>query len=466
MSEQSSAQLSMSLNATSMYDDNSFSFYDKRADAVHQLFLNLSYDINTDYTNLTLYSYNAGVLFRTYSNRTYSSHTVGGLYSIQLDHRDDENEQQEEEENQNDSTDSEKDVSGNEADSSDADALSDSAEVNVKKQDQDAAEGKKNEVEQKIISALKDLRKIQPPPAAGKAIPDQASMDSLSTFIFIQPSGGWRFDKTGYDFYDFRRATADVLLRKHLIGALMARIQYEFEYKEYPFLDQFSHDEQNATLTLSARAASSSEFFTAADFGYKSYPRSFSDTTTISGSGKGKGGVKKKVISQVSTPTTSQLTAAFGIVQKIASEAALTFSYLRRINPSNKARYIDRREFAGALEDDVFDDRYGYQSHELNVQLDANKFSGMHVTVQLNYDWKTYSRIATDVAGDPVPSNAARSDNRFGFQSQLLYPLLRDASGGAAFSIGGQYNFYRNLSNDAYHDYHIHQIALVLEAAW
>lgn len=46
-----------------------------------------------------------------------------------------------------------------------------------------------------------------------------------------------------------------------------------------------------------------------------------------------------------------------------------------------------------------------------------------------------------------------------------MYPILPSGQG-FHLSVGGTYTYWRNESNNEYHDYHIHQIGLVVEAGW
>jgi len=59
-----------SIFTSSMYDDNSFAFHEKRADVYHSIFGALNADTQGDYTYLQGYYYGAVVLFRTYDERT------------------------------------------------------------------------------------------------------------------------------------------------------------------------------------------------------------------------------------------------------------------------------------------------------------------------------------------------------------------------------------------------------------
>jgi len=249
----------------------------------------------------------------------------------------------------------------------------------------------------------------------------------------------------------------------------MGRLQYEIEYKEYPNFNQFTHLEHVGTLSLNSKVAASTDMFVSMAYGFKDYTSSVYDTTyeaTGKGKGKGKGSVKgpEEIVSRFDTPSTDQIVLSGGLLQHLDSRTSITVSWLRRFNPSNAARYIDLPEIFGASEDEIFDDRYGYESNELSLFFVSRIFSQLPLDAGVQYIVKEYPRAATDLAGAALPENPDRRDERLVARVKLMYPLIRSGSGGTMFSLGGEYRFVRNQSNDAYHDYNIHQVSLILSA--
>jgi hypothetical protein len=183
--------------------------------------------------------------------------------------------------------------------------------------------------------------------------------------------------------------------------------------------------------------------------------------------GKGKGGVKPPVpvISRFSTPSTTQFVLSAGLVFKVLPQAPLTISWLRRSNPSSDARYVREDAFLGLSEDEIFDDRYGYQANEYRVSFDGTLPGGIRTMNSIAYLTKAYPRTATDLSGAPLSGDPQRRDRRFLLRLQALYPFFRNHAG-KGISIGLAYNFIRNQSNNAYHDFNNHQVALVLSGDW
>lgn len=475
------AQINLSIQDMSVYDDNSFSFYDKRADVYHQLMLTASKDFESDYANLQLFYYPALVLFRTYDTRTYHQHTLGAWYVLQLDHRDSDEEEKEEEKaegTEEEEIESEQDSTAFEEEES----KEDSTEASMKFIDQRQNTHQDNDLfasktlNRKSRNVFRDFsRHANRRPAKRKNFNqsiDSASStfsDSLVTYLHVKPLAKGRFDKPEFEFYDFRAGALELMLRRHLFADAMARVQYEIEYKSLPRFRQFTHIEQNIIFTLNAQVSTWTELFGAIDFGYKNYTESTIDTTFIvngsGGKGKGKGGVKppKRVISEFSTPSTSQYVLAAGVVQKISNASSFTLSYLRRINPKNQARFINRTNIVGTSEGEIFDDRYGYESHEIDVHFTSLLFKTLRMEGAVELHRKVYPRIAADEVGNTLPGDPQRVDNRFGFQFHVMYPFLKSSTGGNFISLGGKYTFYHNQSNDRYHDYNIHQGAVVVE---
>ena len=119
----------------------------------------------------------------------------------------------------------------------------------------------------------------------------------------------------------------------------------------------------------------------------------------------------------------------------------------------------------GATEDEIFDDVYGYQSSELRLQLEGSLPGGIRTTSAIRVLDKAYPRTATTLAGVPLEGDPQRRDWRLQLQLQALYPLFR-AQDGTGLSVGLMYAYVRNQSNNAYHDFHGHQAAILFSGDW
>ncbi|PLX23948.1 MAG: hypothetical protein C0600_14110 [Ignavibacteria bacterium] len=410
------AQVSVSLYTSSMYDDNSFAFYEKREDVYHALFGAVSAGFSGEHSYHQGYYYGALVLFRTYADRTYNIHTLGSYSQFQLNYRND----------------------GSES----AAAMS---------------------------HELYAHQSGPSPPPADVAIEQEVFSDSLVSYLFVIPQVGMRLDHDNWDFYDFNRGSLLLRLRRHVAGDLMSRLYYTIQYKQYPNLEQFTHVEHYAGALFSHALGSGWELFGSADGGFKSYTASMSDTLWVSDGkpGKGKGGIKPPVavISQFSTPSTAQFVFSGGLSYRLFARAPLSLSYVRRSNPSTDARYVREDAIFGLSEDEIFDDRYGYQADELRLQMDGTLPGNIRTTNVLAFLQKDYPRTATDLNGVARPGAPQRVDNRVELRLQALYPFFRN-SAGKGLSVGLAYNYIRNRSNNAYHDYNINQVALVLSGDW
>ena len=451
------AQTNASLNLTSTYDDNSFSFYDRRADVYHQAFLGLSHDFSSDYTFAQPFYYGSLVLFRTYDQRSYHQHLLGTIVSIQLDHRDDDDDDVPEL-----------------PDVAPADTGGDDDSTGVDEpgnEHADSTETSSLHASSPHPHGRASLRSpARPPVVRGPALrleDKTPPSDSVVTYLQLKPGIGGRFDRKGYKFYDYQAGTALASLRMRLGGPLLARLQYEGEYKRYPSFKQFTHAEHNATLTASARPVMGPEWFASANYGLKLYTETvnFTDSLTTGVTGKGKGGVKsvRKKVSQYSTPSSGQIVLGGGVVQPVGT-STVSLSVLRRLNTSNGARYVDPRAIAGGSEDSFFDDRYGYQGVEMLLEATVTMFRIVETTVAVGALRKVYPTSASDLSGADLPGAPQRIDGRYTFEVHVGIPLARQADGSAAVTLGAGYQFLRNHSNDAYHVYDINQGSVTLEA--
>ncbi len=461
------AQYQAAVQLISTYDNNSFAFYDRRADVYHQLFVALSRDFETDYSFIQAYYYGAGVLFRTYAPRTYHQHALGALWAIQLSHRED----GEEEDVSTIEADTSDEGGGTETLEGDDEAMDDEAvdDADTTSADEDTGPDANPEEGIERVDHARETATVTPPPASPPAAPEppEAFSDSMVTYLHIAPSIAGRFDRDAYDMYDSRSATMSGTLRQHILGPLMARLHVRADYRQYPNMPQFTNLENLGMLTLNLRLHSTTELFTSVDFGYKSYTETVSDTIYNSGnSGKGKGSVKPKIksIASFSTPSTDQFVIAAGIVETVAPEHRVSLSWLHRINPRNVARFLDKRTESDiqAYEADVFDDRYGYEADELSLRLDSRVLT-LPLAIQIDHQAKRYPRVATGTNGIENSDGRRRSDRRLEVTAQLTLPLLHATDGSTRLSLGASWTFIRNQSNDAYHDYHIHQAALVID---
>lgn len=453
------AQYGASIQTMSTYDDNSFSFRDKRADVYHQVFLSLSRDFSTDYSFHQAFYYGALVAFRTYSGRTYHQHMAGLYSSWQLDYRGDDEEEESSDEVAADSLD---EGASDEETGEDEDSLDTGDEEDG---------GDEETGTDSSGTVTRNVRSGRPAPQWMAFAPadEPAFNDSLVTYLILKPAVSGRFDKAEYAFYDFGKVALSATLRRHIVGPLMGRLQYEAGFKSYPSFTQFTHVEQAGVVTLNTRLAPAFELFGSASLGYKIYTEKVSDTVFLSNgnSGKGKGGVKPKktIISQYSTPSASQITLGLGTVLSAGAGTRLTLSYLRRINPSNTARYLDPRGIIGASEDDVFEDVYGYQGDEALCLLESSGPWSTTVTVEAGFERRIYPRPATTLAGEALEAFPQRIDARGTLEARVMLPIARAADGSTRFAAGLAYRYLRNQSRDEYHDYHTHQGMLVLEAS-
>ncbi|MDH7514696.1 MAG: hypothetical protein QHI48_02305 [Bacteroidota bacterium] len=438
------AQFNAAAFLASTYDDNSWAFHDKRADVYHQLFAAFSYDIGGDYVFLQPFWYSGAALFRTYDTRSYHQHTAGIYIQWQVDfHTAD--------------TDEEAEDNGEEIGGEEMEEESDEEE---RLHDGERAGGMPHRA-----SPWDGGETGSCVPASTST--GEAFSDSLVTYLIVKPVVAARFDEPVFAFYDFRRASVSAMLRKHVSGPLMARAEYEFAFKQYPSFVQFTHLENDGSLTLSARVGQATELFCFTEYGVKRYTETVHDTVFIEtgNSGKGKGGVKpkKKIVSEFSTPSASQVVFGGGAVLNIAASNSLTLSVLRRINPSNTARYVDQRGLAAATEDDFFEDRYGYEADEAVATFRAGIMPRLAMETELAAARRRYPRSAASLDGDDLPGFPQRKDERFTAQVLLATPVLMRADGTALLTAGAGYHFTRNASNDAYHDYNIHRVWVEVE---
>jgi hypothetical protein len=448
------AQVHGGLFVSSMYDDNSFSIYDKRADVYHSFFGSFSAESTLGPSvYIQGYYYGAVVLFRTYNTRSYTQHTLGAYTQIQLDHRSNDAEE---------AARSEPIAATDEEEDEDADGAAQADTVRVANDGEDVAdediedEDTAEEGSDAKTVAARDT--IPLPSMSRSADVESVSSDSLVSWLFVIPQIGARLDQEEWDFYDFERGSLLLRYKRPLVGAAAAFAQYQVEFKRYPHLMQFTHLEQIGGLNMNYDLSRHLEVFGYADYGYKFYTESITDTLEDEETGEGS-------VVQLATPATSQLVLSAGASYRLWTSTMLALSYLRRINPLNTARYVEQVAIIGSSEDEIFDDRYGYEGHEFHLEIEGPLPARFRILGSLQYQLKYYPREATDLDGQPLEGSPLREDQRAMLQLQLMYPLTRPGVQ-PSLSLGVVYNFIRNQSNNAYNDYDINQVALVLSGDW
>lgn len=139
------------------------------------------------------------------------------------------------------------------------------------------------------------------------------------------------------------------------------------------------------------------------------------------------------------------------LAQSLDNSTGLSLQVLLRRNPANNVRYLAGQVSGYTTEDELFDDRYGYESHELSGTLTRLLPWRMTLVMGSEAQWKDYvNRPALDLSGQPLATGELRHDRRFAAWVTLARTL---STGNRELSLLVELYWLDNRSNDRYYDY-------------
>jgi len=303
---------------------------------------------------------------------------------------------------------------------------------------------------------------------------EEESRDGLADTTFhllmVSLKGLGRFDKTTFNLYDHYLGSGTVELR-YAVGAKSAlRGIYAVIYKNFTNVPEVNNLENNVVLQGMFGIGGSTQLLVDAGAGYKAYLTTTYDTTKFKqpgkGRGKGKGGFmnpqaaqERIFIAAVESPSVSQVVFGGGIAQFWRHGSYSFFAaYHRRTNPVNKARYISQQPSGFGADEDIYDDRYMYQSHEFSGGVHMKLAWDISADIGGEHVIKTYARPALSLDGSEIAPQ--RKDVR----STLEIVLSRDINvGSSSMTIGLGSSYVRNCSNDEYNNYNGYAISLSID---
>ncbi|MGB9773374.1 MAG: hypothetical protein ACP5JH_07990 [Bacteroidota bacterium] len=300
--------------------------------------------------------------------------------------------------------------------------------------------------------------------------PRAGLVDTTFHLLMVSLKGLGRFDKTTFDLYDHYLGSGTVELR-YAVGAKSAlRGIYTIIYKNFTNVPEVNNLENNVAIQGMFGIGGATRLFVDAGAGYKAYLTTTYDTTRFKqpgkGRGKGKGGFmnpqagqEKIFIAAVESPSVSQVVFGGGIAQYWRQGRYSFFAaYHRRTNPVNAARYISQQPCGFGADEDIYDDRYMYQSHEFSGGVHMRVAWDISADIGGEYITKAYSRPALSLDGSQIAPQ--REDVR----RTLEIVLSRDINvGSSSMTIAVGSSYVRNWSNDEYNKYDGYAISLSID---
>ncbi len=284
-------------------------------------------------------------------------------------------------------------------------------------------------------------------------------------------NGSLRANGEVYDYYNFKDASGYGNVKLKIGPSSLTNLGYrlrgrrysnlpELDYTEHYFFTRFTHFFQTKTT-----------FMIEGNYGRKTYREQVTDGSFSQwdmddyghhqgGRGHWNGWSQFDENSTVnSKPSVGQLLGQIRLAQSITNTTGLSTEFVVRRNPGDGIRYLSGQVSGYTTEDELFDDRYGYESEEVGATL--TQLLPWQVTFKagLESKWKNYvDRPALDLNGETLPTGELRKDK------QLLTWLSLTKSftmlGGKSVSLMGEFYWIDNKSNDLYYDYQVSLISL------
>jgi hypothetical protein len=292
-------------------------------------------------------------------------------------------------------------------------------------------------------------------------------------------NGSLRKNKMLYNYYDFKDVSGYANIKIKFGPSISTVVGYkirgrwysnlpELEYKEHFFFARYTHFFQTQTSIILE-----------GNYGRKIYLEQIVGTTSEywnsqwnmnweennhHSEGWGMGGMSmgswaSGTSQVVSKPISAQLVGKIRIAQSLGKTTGLSAEFLLRRNSENIARYLPGQVSSYITEDELYDDRYGYESEEIEIMITQYLPWEFAFKSTTGYRWKDYSRRpALDLDGNTLPDQTLRVDEQMLLWINLSKPFTlftgRDAN------IYLDFFWVKNQSNDFFYNYKVGLISM------
>jgi len=286
-----------------------------------------------------------------------------------------------------------------------------------------------------------------------------------------------RANRTLYDYYNFKEASGYGNVKVNVGPSTATHFGYKLRVRWYSNIPDLSYAEHYLFARLTHAFATKTTVMVSGNYSHKTYREQVTSTTLPEWSdpdgsahhgGRGHMGWRDGGIqtgeSGTPQPSIGQWIGQVRIAQSLSTRTGLSLNLILRRSQDTGIRYLTGQASGYTTEDELFDDRYGYQSEELSATL--TQLLPLHLTFKAGVDmrWKDYiRRPALDLTGEPLSSGALRSDRQI--QTWLRVSKQITVLGGRAAALTGEFYWMDNLSNDAYYQYQVRLFSLGLSTA-
>lgn len=271
-------------------------------------------------------------------------------------------------------------------------------------------------------------------------------------------------NKIEYELYNSRNWQAYAQLQLDAWPTSPLQIGYQFAWRDYPNLAEFSYYEQLGFLQFKHFFPTKTTFISEIYLTGKKY--SHSQTTEeiiITGPGRNNGmehgkGHKKGIPAPDTTIIAKNLTVPgacrwsliFRAAQSLTPKLGLSVQYFRQFQPDQTGRYLGELDYFYYKDDELYDDPFTYGSHEWELQVTWLLPGATRLRGEIEYHDKAYTyQIPTE---DADPSEY-RQDILKNYGLLFTWPI-RQFKSIKNINFNLAYFYIVNHSNEVYFDYH------------
>ncbi len=250
--------------------------------------------------------------------------------------------------------------------------------------------------------------------------------------------------RENYDIYDLQEFELYGNMRFYLRTNVIGRVGYILSNRSYSELKEFSYWQHYLFARFNTYFQSGTSLTANFNYGIKDY------IPLQSYSGRG----RQMMVDYTEMPSVDQLVSSFKIAQSMGAKTSVSFEYFNRMNPGlvpGAVSVLNSDELF--TEDELFDDRYGYEGHEIDFTI--NHFLPKYVKLELGARqlWKNYlNRQVYNIDGNYDYTNDNRNDVRTIFWGEFSRSFaVNRGIKTVRLSLSGGY--LKNESNDRYYQF-------------
>lgn len=291
------------------------------------------------------------------------------------------------------------------------------------------------------------------------------SLNEAGNALNLGVNGSLRANGDLYNYYDYREASGYGNVKFNLDPASSTNLGYKIRGRWYSNLPELSYAEHYLFARLTHVFESRTTLMLEGNYGLKIYREqtivASTSGTNVGHYGRHSGGMghlsgngDNMGDSTSSQARVSQLEGKVRLSQSLTGSTGLSVEGSLSRNPVDGVRYLAGQVSGYTTEDELFDDRYGYETEEFSTTLTQLLPLEMQFRTGLVTAWKDYvNRPALDLNGEALPSGELRNDR------QLVAWFSLDKSFNKIVTAFAEFYWIDNQSNDQYYDYKVSLIS-------